>query len=252
MNKTEQYQTLISDVKQFYKEQEIIHRNDLLYLTWYDNCEEINLWTYWQGRGNLDARILLVGQDWGSPTACSSDYISQFTEINEGKQSRYRSDGSSVTDNNLITLFSSIGYDISNGAPWHRDLFFTNFVLGYRNTGFSGGFKRRWLYDNKSFFFRLASIIEPEIIICLGRNAFQGVMIAFDQKVKMSRYNDFITSSYNPVVILFPSGKKAKVFAEAHCGTMGTLNRNRLKDADGLTGIELQKKDWSKIRDHLI
>ena len=251
MNKEMQYQALISDVKQFFKEQETLHRSEPVYLTGLDDCEEINLWTYWQGRKNLDARIMLVGQDWGCPAACSPDYMKQFTEINEGKRFRYWLDGSSITDNNLITLFSSIGYDVSNGAPWNRDLLFTNFVLGYRNSGFSGSFKQRWLRENKAFFFRLASIIEPDIIICLGRNAFHGVMMAFDRKEKIGRYNEFIAGQNNPVEISFPSGKKAFVFAEAHCGAMGTLNRNRLKDTDGLTGIELQKKDWLGIKKYL-
>lgn len=136
MAKEIQYQALISDVRQYYKEQEVLHRSEPVYLTWFDDCKEINLWTYWQGRRNLDARIMLVGQDWGCPAACSSDYMQQFTEINEGKRFRYWLDGSSITDNNLITLFSSIGYDVSNGATWNRDLFFSNYVLGYRNSGF--------------------------------------------------------------------------------------------------------------------
>ena len=29
-------------------------------LYWCDDCKEINLWTYWQGKGNLDAKIMLV------------------------------------------------------------------------------------------------------------------------------------------------------------------------------------------------
>ncbi len=251
MRKEIQYRALISDVKQFYKEQETIHQNEPVYLTWFDDCEEINLWTYWQGRGNLDARIMLVGQDWGCPEACSPDYMRQFKEINEGKRSRYWLDALSVTDNNLISLFSSIGYDVSDGAPWNKDLFFTNFVLGYRNVGFSGGFKQRWLRENKGFFFRLASIIEPQIIICLGRNCFHGVMMAFDRRVTVRRYNEFITSQYNPVEISFPSGKKAYVFAEAHCGVMGTLNRDRLKDPDGTAGLDLQKKDWARIMEYI-
>ena len=251
MNKEIEYQTLISDVKRFYKEREAIHRNEPVYLTWFDDCEEINLWTYWQGRGNLDAKIMLVGQDWGCPAACSPDYMQQFSKINKGKQYRYWLGGSSITDNNLITLFSSIGYDVSNDAPWNRDLFFTNYVLGYRSTGFSGGFKQRWLRENRAFFFRLAGIIEPQIIICLGRNAFHGVMMAFDRSVKIRRYNDFITSQDNPVEVSFSSRKKAFVFAEAHCGAMGTLNRNHLKVTDGLTGIETQKKDWLRIKDYL-
>lgn len=39
-----------------------------------DFCEEINLWSYWEGgRDHLDAKVLLVGQDWG--TYVSDDHI---------------------------------------------------------------------------------------------------------------------------------------------------------------------------------
>ena len=68
--------------------------------------------------GNLDARIMLVGQDWGSPADASDQYMAQFGAINKGSHSSYWLDGSSITDTNLIALFSSIGYDISSGKPW--------------------------------------------------------------------------------------------------------------------------------------
>ena len=249
--KERQYRALISDVRQFYSEQEIQHKSEAVYLTWCDACEEINLWTYWQGRGNLNARIMLVGQDWGSPTDTSVEYMAQFSAFNEGKRSSYRLDGTSLTDKNLIALFSSLGYDISNGAPWNADLFFTNYVLGYRNKGFSGTFNPRWLKENRAFFLRLANIIEPSVIICLGRNAFHGVMMSFGQKIKVKNYNAFITGKDNPVEVLLSSGKRVYVFAEAHCGAMGTLNRNRLKDPDGAKGIMLQCKDWERIKPFL-
>ncbi len=251
MNKEQAYQELISDVKKFYIAQEAEHHNESVYLTWYDNCEEINLWTYWQGRGSLDAKIMLVGQDWGSPADASDHYMAQFAEINAGSRSSYYLDGASITDNNLIKLFSSIGYDVSSGVPWNPDLFFTNFVLGYRNKGFSGNFQMRWLGENKRFFFRLASIIEPTIIICLGHHTFRGVMMAFNREAKIGNYNAFITGKNNPVEVSMSSGQKAYVFAEAHCGAMGTLNRDRLKDVDGTTGINLQKKDWERVTEFI-
>ena len=251
MNKEQAYQELISDVKKFYIAQEAEHHNESVYLTWYDNCEEINLWTYWQGRGSLDAKIMLVGQDWGSPADASDHYMAQFAEINAGSRSSYYLDGASITDNNLIKLFSSIGYDVSSGAPWNPDLFFTNFVLGYRNKGFSGNFQMRWLGENKQFFFRLVNIIEPTVIICLGRHTFRGVMMAFNREAKIGNYNAFITGKNNPVEVSMSSGQKAYVFAEAHCGAMGTLNRDRLKDADGTTGINLQKKDWERVTEYI-
>lgn len=251
MNKEQAYRALISDVKEYYIAQESIHKNDPVYLTWYNDCEEINLWAYWQGRGKLNAKIMLVGQDWGCPADSSKDYMAQFSEINEGKRSSYWLDGTSITDKNLIELFSSIGYTISSGEPWNPNLFFTNYVLGYRNKGFSGSFQARWLNENKDFFSRLANIIQPTVIICIGRNTFRGVMLAFDKKVRIGNYNAFITGKNNPIEVFLESGQKVAVFAEAHCGAMGTLNRSRLKAPDGTTGIELQKRDWTKIKDYL-
>ena len=174
--------------------------------------------------------------------------LAQFPAINEGKQQSYRRDGESITDDNLTELFHSIGYEIGEGERWNPDLFFTNFVLGYRNKGLSGHFKRRWLRENKDFFLRLANIVEPEIIICLGRNVFDGVMMAFDEKVRFKGYNAFLTGKDNPVAVTLSCGKQVYVFAQAHCGAMGTLNRNRPKDPSGAIGLELQKKDWSKMK----
>ena len=249
--KEAQYRALISDVRQFYIKQKKLHEHEPVYLTWCDDCEEINLWTYWQGRGNLDAKIMLGGQDWGSLSDTNEQFMAQFNAINSGRISSYRLDASSITDKNLIKLFSSIGYSIASGEPRNPDLFFTNYVLGYRNRGLSGKFNSWWLSENKEFFSRLANIIEPEIIICLGRRTFQGVMMAFDQKVELGNYNAFITGENNPIEITLHSGKKTHVFAEAHCGAMGTLNRNRLKSPGEATGIPLQIKDWAKIKDYL-
>lgn len=246
-----QYQALISDVKRFYKEQEAIHRDETVYLTWFEDCEEINLWTYWQGRGNLDAKVMLVGQDWGSPTDSPEKYMAQFSKINAGENTSYQIYEESITDKHLIRLFSSVGYDVSDSAPWNPDLFFTNYVLGYRNKGFSGKFNSRWLSESKEFFFRLVNIIEPKVIICLGRQVFRGVMMAFDQTTRIGSYNEFITGSKNPVEVKLASGQRVFVFAEAHCGAMGTLNRNRLKDPDGLQGIDLQIKDWKRIPEYV-
>ena len=251
-SKAQAYQALISDVKEHYIEQGELHKNEPVYLTWYENCQEINLWTYWQGRGNLDARIMFVGQDWGSTADCSELYLAQFAEINTGRRSSYWLDGFSITDNNLVKLFSSLGYNISSGAPRNPDLFFTNFVLGYRNKGFSGKNTSRWFNECKDFFSRLVNIIEPKVVICLGRHTFRGVMMAFEQKVKIGNYNAFITGRDNPVSVTLSSGQKAYVFAVAHCGAMGTLNRNRLKNLDGATGIDLQVKDWARIKEYLM
>ena len=66
-DKKKRYLDLIERVKESYPPYDPADDGQKLRLYWCDDCEEINLWTYWQGRGNLDAKIMLVGQDWGSP-----------------------------------------------------------------------------------------------------------------------------------------------------------------------------------------
>ena len=243
------YQALISDVKDFYEAQGKLHENEPVYLSWCKDCKEINLWTYWQGRGNLDAEIMVVGQDWG-PLEQNPQVLQNIREINDKLRMDYHHDPNSITDCNLVELFRSIGIQIDKGARDPR-LFFTNFVLGYRNHRLTGGFKSRWIRENEGFFLRLAEIISPQIIICLGRNVFTGVMRSLGKPVRMGNYNAIITGSQNPVTVTLPSGKKTYIFAIAHCGAIGTLNRNRLKEPSGKKGIDLQKEDWARIKAYL-
>ena len=247
--KEKAYRALISDVKDFYEAHGNLHENEPVHLTWCNACEEINLWTYWQGRGNLDAEIMVVGQDWGAPKEGSA-VLNNICEINDGIRTDYHYDENNPTDRNLAELCCSIGIPIPFGKRDPR-LFFTNFVLGYRNQGLTGGFKSRWIRENEGFFLRLAEIVAPRIIICLGRNVFTGVTRSLGKPVRIRNYNAFVTGSQNPVSVTLPGGKVSHVFAMAHCGAMGTLNRNRLHDTEGLTGIELQKKDWRRIKDYL-
>ena len=55
MSKNDQYRQLIADVR-------TVYQSEQRELKWCDECQEINLWTYWQGRRHLDARIMLWGR----------------------------------------------------------------------------------------------------------------------------------------------------------------------------------------------
>lgn len=215
-------------------------------LSWCNVCQEINLWTYWQGRGNLNAPILLVGQDWGClRTKDGEACIRKIQLAPDGPIPNYMAGNDNPTDKNLVQLFQealSIPIERSNS-----NVFFTNFVLGYRNEGTSGGFKPDWIRHDQAFFRELAEIIEPQVILCLGRNTFEGVLTAFSKQVQIGAYNHFIESDQNPVPVMLNSGKTAYIFALAHCGVMGTLNRNQGKD----TSLNTQIQDWKRIRPYL-
>lgn len=246
MTKQERYASLVAKVKASYAPYSPANREEPLGLYWCEECEEINLWTYWQGRGNLDAKIMLVGQDWGSPWDDSSKpTMEQVSLANRNLSYDYLHDNPSITDQRLIELFREIDFDVRNPCD---GIFFTNFILGYRNKGLSGGYQKSWAEHDEGYFRELANIVEPKVILCLARSTFEGVLSAFNVRLRpaIGNYNQFIESSRNPVRVQLDSGKDVHIFALAHCGALGTLNRNRGKDK--LEDIlAVQKQDWKKI-----
>ncbi len=250
VTKQERYAKLVAKVKASYAPFLCTCREEPLGLYWCDECEEINLWTYWQGRGNLDAHIMLVGQDWGSPWDDSAKTtMDQISLANRHHAYDYLHNNPSVTDQRLISLFKEIGFDVRHPCD---DVFFTNFILGYRSKGLSGGYQKAWAEHDKGYFCELANIVEPKVILCLARSTFEGVLSAFDVKIKpgIGNYNRFIESGRNPVRVKLDSSREVHIFALAHCGALGTLNRNRGKDKPENI-LEYQKQDWKRIIPYL-
>ena len=85
-DKQRKYHDLIERVKNSYPSRDLADDGQKLRLYWCDDCKEINLWTYWQGRGNLDAKIMLVGQDWGCPW--DPNYQPTMEQIRKAKTNR--------------------------------------------------------------------------------------------------------------------------------------------------------------------
>lgn len=219
-------------------------------------CKEINLWTYWQGRGNMHPKLLLVGQDWWNlEDKYAKDILKNVKAINSGATYNCNEgmNPSCKTDENLIELFASLncGYD----DIFHKsydDLFFTNICLGYRSKGASGGLKAEFINRDIGYFMDLVSILEPKVIICLGKETFKGVMRSFGISCNLDKvsYNNFISQN-NPQSIVLENGSIVQVFAMAHCGAIGTMNRNR-GALVGKDKLILQKKDWSAVKEYLI
>ena len=222
-------------------------------LSWWDDCQEINLWTYWQGRNCQNVRIMLVGQDWGCPwDSASHAVIENVRQINCGHSISYMDKNDNETDKNLIRLFDSIGYDVSATGTQYNDLFFTNLVMGYRKKGSSGNFKSAWAKHDAPYFKSLVQLLEPEYLFCLGRDTFQGVLDALGAPTPaIPHYNQFIRSEHNPISAALRPGHCVKVCALAHCGKLGTWNRNRKHDAAGgittNSDLEAQIKDWKWV-----
>lgn len=237
---------------------------DVVYMRAFPECKELNLWTYWQGRGVRHPKILLLGQDWASPFDENVEVMKanlkrmdqQALDSLDDDRCHYFDDSNPFpTDVNLRELFMEISpkYD-KLFEKRYDDLFFSNVCLGYRDHGASGGFQASWITDiEKRIYPELVKLLEPQVIICLGRNTFeQFIKIMNGKKVNAEvpgkGFNGFIEkNNADPVKVL-----DIPVFAFAHCGSMGTLNRNKGADIDtSQDKLAVQKQDWRNVRRYL-
>ena len=214
VKKRNQYDELVKKRKEF-RFNDLKNPNDIENGA-YDTDDAINPWSLWQG--NLDADILVIGQDWGD-----ENYFIQ----NKGRDT-----DDNPTNKNLKELFHSI--DIDLGTPTKPDtsasVFLTNAILGIKPGGMSAKVKASWVNESTEEFLKpLIEIIEPQIIIALGVQAYKAVKKTYKLKQKATLKD---LSKLNPIII----GDK-KLFAFYHCGRLGTANRN----------LDNQKADWSKI-----
>ena len=212
--------------------------------------EEANAWTYWQGVGVRSPKVFIVGQDWGSLNGNqkyfdaidemeidSSDnrvkYFKYFPEVENGG-------GNFATDTNLVNCLAHIGYEDALHVRY-ADLFFTNLVPGYRKDSKStGGFKATWITKQvKEDFKDLVSVLNPEIIICLGKDTFMQVCQLYGKKgvFQKKNWNDYLSAQEEPVEIIDESGRTIHIFASAHPGYLGMRNR----------GNENVFGDWDRI-----
>lgn len=206
--------------------------------TWLEG-DQINLWTYWQGYQlkDIDEKgvdILLVGQDWGNPSAKkNADMMERIKKIQSGGGTIRYDEKASPTDKNMAKMFKSFGdnIDILNDNPGMR-LFFTNYSLGYRTDSESGGMTKELMKKDKQFFDDLVLAIKPKIIICLGQLTYEMVSgqktDGFCERLKEGK----------PFEAAFPLKQDVKVYGVAHCGSRGRQN---------VGGIENMQKAWNYI-----
>lgn len=185
------------------------------------DCNHIGAWSQWHG--DIDAKILLIAQDWGD--------VECFIR-NKGKE-----DDNNPTNKNLQALFLKIGIDIGLPTqPKHQPVFFTNAILGIKGIEgekkMSGAVKSSWIKDsNEHFTKELIDIIQPKFIITLGAKPLYALQIIYPeiQKEKLS-----ILIHKNPIQL----NNGIQHFAFYHCGGLGLVNRK----------FDDQMQDWHKAK----
>lgn len=184
------------------------------------DCEQLGPWSLWQG--NLDAGLLVLGQDWGDEN---------YFVKNQGRDT-----DDNPTNRSLRRLLSHIGLDPGPpSAPLTQPLFFTNAVLGLKSGGMSTELKNIWLrHSSVHFTAPLIDIVQPRLIVTIGISAFKALRLIFPF-LPYESMNGLL--KYPP----FHLPGKRILFAMAHCGGLGLANRT----------MEEQLRDWQKIGPYL-
>lgn len=280
-DKLQKYYELIEDVKNDYCNPKNSRTKTKYGVTveWTKACvKHINLWSYWQG--NLDAKILVVGQDWGHFSAYDVSpkdmekykvecrMLTNFEKIDNGENIRYYENidvyTSKVfqTDRNLVELFRVLGAE-AGGAyskfediveQKYKELFFTNLCLGYRNNGSSGEMLQSWLNNDYIYFERLYHIIQPEVVLCLGKRTYDTIAGTLCKESERNKFTYERLERNENYFDISDGEKRCRVFGLAHPGGMGMANRKTKLDKyndSKISGMELQKKDWKNVGRYL-
>jgi len=221
-NKMAEYQQLVARRKKYDFKDEGLKNPFKIEDGKYDG-EHLNPWADWWF-ADLDAKVLLIGQDFGN-----EDYFIENA----------KSDGQKEKDNktnlDLIKLFDEAGFDLQDPKT---PLYFTNCVLGIK-TGekMSGGVKDSWYSKTAQFIKELIYIIEPKVIIAMGRPAYLTVCKIYNKKKPTP-----ITKAVEDNPIILSDGKL--LFAVLHCSEAS-------KQGQYHRPFEVQKKDWGKIKKYI-
>jgi DNA polymerase len=186
------------------------------------DSDEIGPWTLWQGA--LDARVLIVGQDWGD-----TRYFTKWAGRDQPQ--------GNPTNENLRRLLAEIGIEIGGPLePQAPVIFMTNLVLCLKTTGgLQGDVEYVWA-DNcaRSFLRPLMDIVRPQMIIALGQGPAFAVLNAYGIRTPRGRTLSALMSKA-PYRLLDSSW----LFPVYHCGARG-VNCNR--------PFAKQQEDWMRIR----
>ncbi|HVS81921.1 MAG TPA: uracil-DNA glycosylase family protein [Pyrinomonadaceae bacterium] len=190
------------------------------------DCDEIGAWSLWQG--NLDAQVMVVGQDWGD--------VNWFLRV------KGRPTSTSPTNTALVQLLAAAGLTINlaNQTTGRGSLFFTNAVLCMKpnsERGAQSPVRPEWLRNcGKRFLRPLIEIVKPKVVVCLGEKPYRAVMTAYGITPRRFRY-------------AVDSGQPDKlhggplVFPVYHCGAI-VSNTHRRRAA--------QLEDWKRIGKFLV
>ena len=182
------------------------------------DSDHIGPWSLWQG--NMDAAVMVVGQDWGDTTY----FLDR--KGTEGPKN--------PTNLALVELMGIAGIAIGDpGVAVGRDVeFFTNAILCLKEGGLQGKVQPAWFSNCAPFLRRKVEIVKPAVVVGLGERAYRAILGGFGMKSRAFR-----TEVDDEGGTLLPNGTRA--FAVYHCGAR-IRNTHR--------PMAMQREDWKRMR----
>ena len=181
------------------------------------DSDEIGPWTRWLGDRN--ARLMIVGQDWGDVT---------YFQNNEGFDDCCTNN---PTNRNLQDLLHGIGLPVSSGPQRSSGVFLTNAVLCLKEGGLQAEVEEKAFKNCREFLRRQIEVISPAVVVTLGKRAYGAVVSAFGRP----REPTFRAAVERENIELFSDCRLVPVY---HCGRKST-NMNR--------DIRQQRHDWARV-----
>ena len=190
----------------------------------YDSSH-IGPWSRWQG--NLDAKLMVVGQDWGTPK-----YFLDWKGFDNPKND---------TCVNLMTLLSSVGINIPKPSNVEQDgeIFLTNAILCLKPGNLQDPVEDAWFQNcGKRFLKPLIQTVKPKVLVALGEKAHITISEAWDiPYVRPKTYGILVERVGKSGGIKLPNG--VLLFPVYHCGTK-VINT-------GTRPLAKQLTDWKPI-----
>jgi DNA polymerase len=185
------------------------------------DSNQIGPWTLWQG--NLDATLMVVGQDWGD-----AGYFAK---------NRGRDLAQNFTNRALVELLAIAGIIVEpiGAAELSHVAFFTNAILCLKSGGLQGRISPAWFENCRRFLRRQIEIVHPRVVIGLGEHSYRSILESF--ALSSAPFRAEVETAGGR---LLPNGTRA--LAVYHCGAR-IRNTHR--------SLDEQKQDWLRIRPHV-
>lgn len=215
MSKQLDYRALVEDRKRCTLCADLV--NPSAYKAGCFGSAHVGPWSLWQG--NIDAAVVVVGQDWGD---------TRYFDANRGREAT-----GNPTNNTLRKLLASVGVAVEDPSNLgqRQVAFFTNAILCLKTGGLQGQVRPEWFTNCSVFLRRQVETIAPKVVVTLGEQAFRALGKAF--QLKLGPFKAAVESQSG---ILLPIG--SQLVPVYHCGAR-ILNTHR--------PLAKQLMDWQRV-----